>query len=130
VFEPGSAETRRALGEAERVATSLIAYAEMRAALARKYRSREINATAFARIKADFENDWNGFFVMPIDTYAVRSAGELAEEFGLRGYDAVHLAAAHRLSRETDSPVRFMCFDAALKRAASNLGLVVPNPHT
>jgi len=50
-------------------------------------------------------------------------AGDLAEHFRLRAYDAIHLAIAERVFRETRSQVRFACFDAALNRAASTLGL-------
>jgi uncharacterized protein len=123
--ELGSAETRRAVDEADRIASSLLAYTETRAALARKYRIREIDAATFARSKADFEADWKGFVIMPVDAQTIRSAGEFAEQFGLRAYDAVHLAAAKSLSRDTASRVRFMCFDGALNRAASSLGLVI-----
>jgi predicted nucleic acid-binding protein len=123
--EPGSAQTRRVVVEADRIASSLLAYAETRAALARKYRIEQIGAAAFERSKADFESDWTGFVIMPVDPDTVRSAGEFAEQFGLRAYDAVHLAAANSLSRETMSRVRFMCFDDALNRAAASLGLVI-----
>lgn len=64
-------------------------------------------------------------FIMPINAQAVRSASELAEQFALRAYDAIHLAAALILSREIASPVRFMCFDTGLSRAALGLGLVL-----
>jgi predicted nucleic acid-binding protein len=55
----------------------------------------------------------------------VRIAGDLAERFGLRAYDAVHLASADQLHRETRSSIWFACFDAALNDAASKLGLKV-----
>ena len=123
--EQGSAETRRAVAEADPIASSLLAYPETRAALARKYQTREIDGAAFARSKAQFEIDWRGFVIMPVDVLTVRNAGELAEQFNLRAYDAIHLATANSLSRETVFAVRFMCFDVALNRAASSLGLAV-----
>ncbi|MBV8357915.1 MAG: type II toxin-antitoxin system VapC family toxin [Deltaproteobacteria bacterium] len=122
-YEPGSPATRRAVAEADQIASSLITYTETRAALNRKYRSREIDVATFARSKAEFEADWQGFVIMPVDAQTIRSAGEFAEQFGLRAYDAVHLATANGFSRETGSQVRFMCFDSALNRAASTLGL-------
>jgi uncharacterized protein len=123
--ELGSAETRRAVADAEQVVCSLLAYSETRAALARKHRLGQIDAELFARSKAEFEFDWNGVFVMPIDSRALRGAADLAEQFDLRAFDAIHLEAASRLGRETASRVRFVCFDRALNRAASNLGLLV-----
>ncbi len=123
--EPGGTETRLAVAEADEIATSLLAYAETRAALARKYRMRQIDAAAFDWSKADFESDWEGFVKMPADPETVRRAGDLAERFRLSAYDAIHLATASRLYRETQSRVRFACFDVALNRAASMLGLTL-----
>jgi predicted nucleic acid-binding protein len=123
--EPGSAQTRRVVTQADQIASSLLAYAETHAALARKYRLRQIGTEVFDRSKADFESDWQGFFKMPADSETVRLAGDLAERFGLRAYDAIHLATADRLYRETRSRVGFACFDGALNRAASTLGFVL-----
>ncbi len=123
--ESGSAETRRAVAQAEQIASSLLAYAETRAALARKYRMRQIDASGFERSKADFESDWRGFIKMPADPETVRRAGDFAEQFRLRAYDAIHLATADRLYRETRSLVVFACFDRVLNRAALTLGLIL-----
>jgi predicted nucleic acid-binding protein len=122
--EPGSAETRREVGEASRVVSSLLTYVETRSALARKYHSGEIVATAFETGKADFEADWRIFIKIPPDAVIVRRAGDLAEQFRLRAYDAIHLASAEQIFRDTRSQVRFACFDAALNRAALTLGLI------
>ena len=122
-LEQGSEETRREIAVNRPVVSSLLTYAETRAALARKYRSREIVATAFETGKAEFELDWRAFVKMPPDSAIVRRAADLAEEFRLRAYDAIHLATAERLFHEIQSEVRFACFDTALNRAASILGL-------
>jgi uncharacterized protein len=123
--EPGSAETRRAVAAADQIASSLLAYVETRAALARKYRMRQIDAETLDRSKADFESDWKGFIKLPADPETVRRAGDLAEQFRLRAYDAIHLATANGLYRETQSRIGFACFDGALSRAASTLGLIL-----
>ena len=103
-------------------------HAETRAALARKYRMRQIDAAAFERSKADFESDWRGFIKMPADPETVRRAGDFAERFRLRAYEAIHLATADRLYRETRARVAFACFDGVLNRAASTLGLILVAP--
>jgi predicted nucleic acid-binding protein len=123
--EPGSAETERLVTASRQVASSLIAYAETRAALARKFRMRQMKQNEFNARKDEFELHWAGFFKLPVDARVVRLAGELAERFGLRGYDAIHLATAEQLYRQTRSPIRFKCFDSALNAAASRLGLKV-----
>ncbi len=122
--EPGSAETERLVTASRQVASSLIAYAETRAALARKFRMRQMKQNEFNARKDEFELHWAGFFKLPVDARVVRLAGELAERFGLRGYDAIHLATADQLYRQTRS-IRFACFDSALNAAASRLGLKV-----
>ena len=122
--ETGSTETRREVAAASLVVSSLLTFVETRSALARKHHSGEIVAAALSTAKAEFEADWRIFTKIPADTAIVRRAGDLAEEFRLRGYDAIHLATAERLFRDTRSQVRFACFDGALNRAASTLGLI------
>jgi predicted nucleic acid-binding protein len=123
--EPGSVETEQLVTAARQVASSLIAYAETRAALARKYRMRQMNQKEFNARKDEFEHHWEGFFKLPVDAQLVRLAAEFAERFGLRAYDSIHLASADQLYRETRSPIWFTCFDSALNAAASKLGLKV-----
>ena len=53
-----------------------------------------------------------------------RRAGELAERYSLRGYDAVHLASAVQLSERFDA-VRFLAFDDRLNEAARSAELPV-----
>ncbi|MFZ0887422.1 MAG: type II toxin-antitoxin system VapC family toxin [Candidatus Binataceae bacterium] len=123
--EPGSAEIKRAVARADQIASSLLAYAETRAALARKHRLRQISVAELERSKAEFEFHWSGFFKLPIDAEIVLRAADLAEKLGLGAYDAVHLASADRLHRDTQSAVSFACFDKALSIAASTVGLRV-----
>ena len=120
--EPGSMQTRRAVKRADQVASSLLAYVETRAAFARKKRMRQLGDAELERSKRAFELDWNGFVRLPADLETVRRAGDLAEQFQLRGYDALHLATADLLSRETGALISFLGFDTALNDAASKLG--------
>jgi uncharacterized protein len=123
--ESGSMQTRRAVNRADQVASSLLAYVETRAAFARKKRMRQLSDAELERSKRAFELDWNGFVRLPADLETVRRAGDLAEQFQLRGYDALHLATADLLSRETGARISFLGFDAALNDAASKLGLTI-----
>jgi len=121
--ELGSADVKRWVSGAEDVVSSLIAYAETRAALARKHRMRQMNEKQLNAHKNEFEKDWTGFLKVPADAHLVRIAGELAERYGLKGYDAMHLASADQIHREVRSPIWFACFDTALRTAAAKLGL-------
>lgn len=59
----------------------------------------------------------------------VRRAGDLAERFGLRGYHAVHLAAAESLvSAGPGAEVMFASFDSTLNTTAAALALPVFTP--
>ena len=118
-----SAEVRRLFADAQQVASSLIAYTETRSALARKNRMRQMSDEQFKISKSYFEDDWANFNKIPLDANLVRLAGDLAETYDLKAYDAVHLACAYQMHREVRAPMRFACFDASLNRAASMLGL-------
>ena len=124
--ETGRAQTKRLVAAAKQVASAVVAYAETRAALARKYRMRQISEEEFSRYKNEFEADWTGFLRLAVDAQLARAAGEFAERFGLRAYDSLHLASAAHLLSETRSPISFASFDSALNTAASGIGLTVP----
>lgn len=113
---------RAAAREAEILASSIIAYAEMRSALARRTRARDLSMNELVRIKSRFEHDWSELELLQLDDRTVRRAGELAETYSLRGFDAVHLASADAL-RNIFGPITFACFDAELSRAASACGM-------
>jgi predicted nucleic acid-binding protein len=60
--------------------------------------------------------------IQPAASGLVHRAGELAEGLGLRGYDAVHPAAAETLRYES---LVLVAGDRALCRAAEALGIPV-----
>ena len=120
--EPGAQSARAAALEAELMATSIITYAEMRSAFARKLRFADITAVALKQFKEQFERGWESFQIVPIEEHTVRRAGELAEAYGLKGFDAVHLASANILATRFGATT-FACFDAELSRAASACGM-------
>ena len=123
VVEPGTEAVRRLVDDARIVATSLIAYPETRAALARRRRERALSPTAFRTAKHAFEADWRKYFAVDVSAPLCREAGELAERYRLRGYDSVHLASFAELARQAGArETYFSSFDDALNRAARSLG--------
>ena len=123
VREAGHDQMWSATQGASEIATHLVTYAEMRAALARMQRMGRLIAEEAASIKATFEQDWDKTLKISPTEAMMRRAGDLAERFGLRGYDSVHLAAAESLlSRSVDS-LRFASFDERLNQSAAELGL-------
>ena len=122
VAESGSDAVRRLVDAASVVATSTSAYAEARAALARRRRERALRPKAFASAKNTFEAEWPDYFTVEVTSALCRQAGELAERYRLRAYDSVHLAAFAEVAREAGvRDTRFSSFDHTLNRAARAL---------
>jgi hypothetical protein len=109
----------RLVDQAEIVGTSVVAYAEARAAFARRRRERSLTPNAHQRVKAAFEADWPRFMTLDVAEPLARRAGELAERHRLRGFDALHLASYLALQEDfPDDEVRFSAADRALEAAA------------
>lgn len=127
VDEPGAPVVRRAVAHAAMVHTHWIAYPEMCAALARLYRMGRQTVKAHRRHQEEFEKDWRAVHAILPDERIFRRAGALADQFRLRGYDSVHLAAAESIwSHVSESTgFRFAAFDKPLAEAASVLGMVL-----
>ena len=125
VQEVGSTEVRRAVARADLVATSLIAYVEARSAFARKQRLADIDDAALKRHKHEFEQGWNRLDRLPVDATTIHRAGELAEQYRLKAYDALHLATVDLMAVTLRSSVSFACFDDALNRAAAKMGFTL-----
>jgi uncharacterized protein len=92
-----------------------IGYVELRSALAAASRAKRLSLAQFKEAKRLFEEIWSQLDVVQIDETLVRAAAGLAESDGLRGYDAVHFAAALRVG-----VTAFAAADSALIRAAEN----------
>jgi uncharacterized protein len=56
-----------------------------------------------------------------VDAQLARDAGDLAERFALRGYDAVHLASA----LSAGGPVTLVTWDGDLRSAAEQNGCAI-----
>jgi len=133
VEEEGSEEVLAAVGSAIDCYTHLIAYAEIRAALARAQRMGRATRDQLELQKRELNEIWQAFAIVIPDENLVRMAGDFAERFELRGYDSVHLAAAHALASRVDPAVDFRvaAFDDKLVKAARALDLrVVAQPET
>ncbi len=123
VQEADSGDVAKLVSDAEAVATSIVAYAEARAAFARKFQEKGISDEDHKKIKDDLDRDWESIFVIKLTAAVVRSAGDLAEKRSLRGFDALHLASALELQKAVPLPVRFSSSDARLREAAEKEGL-------
>ena len=122
VTETGSDGVRQLVAEASVVATSVVAYAETRAALARLRRNGALTAAALTSVKREFEQQWPTYLTLDATDSLCRAAGELAEQYGLRGFDSLHLATLGEVSRRAGiDATRFSSFDDRLNQAARKL---------
>ena len=92
--EAGSDAAQRLWVDSDFVVCAEIGYAEARAALAATHRGGRLDAGGLSTAKAELASLWAQVDVVSVTTPLVLAAGDLAELEGLRGYDAVHLAAA------------------------------------
>ncbi|GAB6041924.1 type II toxin-antitoxin system VapC family toxin [Endothiovibrio diazotrophicus] len=106
-------------------ACHLITYTETRSALAGKLRKRQIDTNTLAACVAELDRTWSYFEHIDVFFPLIRHAGELAERFGLRGFDALHLASAKVLYESAGDQTAFFfaCFDSRLNAAASQLDI-------
>ncbi len=125
VREKGSASVARQLGAADAVSTSMVAWAEARAAFARLLRERPQSRIRHRQRVAQLTRDWGHYAVVELTAAVARDAGELAERHALRGFDAIHLASALWLKSTYPGDLSFMAFDARLATAAAAAGLVI-----
>lgn len=122
ITEDGSDLAAELWSSAGPVASSILAYPEGRAALAAARRGGRLAEDGYVRAIADFEDMYMELTSVGVDEPLARSAGEYAETFGLRGYDAVHLATALDLG---GGEIAFVSWDADLRAAAAEAGLAV-----
>ncbi len=108
---------------ADQVVCAEIGYVEARAALAAAHRNQRLASAEMHTAKTQFESLWEQVSVVAVDTALVQAAGDLAELAGLRGYDAVHLAAA-----VTTQASVFASADRQLVEAARSRGFGVAHP--
>ncbi len=69
----------------------------------------------------ELRDEWDAFWVVPMDDRCMARAVEIGATFGVRIVDAVHLAAADRLP----GPVRYLTFERQQIPAADGLGFEV-----
>ena len=125
VREAGSKELRAYTSRADAMAASVVAYPEARAAFAGlKAQGTSTEAKHQQRL-AQLNLDWGNLLRVELTPSVVRTAGDLAEVYGLRGFDSIHLASALWLKEKTSEPFNFAVFDQRLRAAAERAGLVV-----
>lgn len=125
VREAMSGKTRTLIDQAEAVATSVVTYAEARATFARLLRSKSSSDRRHRERTTRLNLDWVRFIRIELSPALVRLSGETAEFYGLRGFDAIHLASALWLRDHSPATLYFVAFDQRLVEAAKRSGLPI-----
>ncbi len=122
INEPSSDRCNRVWNDSSRVVSVRLLYPEARAALAMAERMGRLTAKQRDAAVIELESTISEVDHIEVTEALARHAGELAQAHGLRGYDAVHLAAA---SAVADSDVVVVTGDADLAKAANSIGIAV-----
>jgi hypothetical protein len=122
IEEPSSAIASRLWDDAERIVSARVLYPEARAALARAERMRRVTRGQLTAAITELESIMGQVDHIEINAPLARLAGDLAHTHGLRGYDAVHLAAA---ATAADNELVVVTGDSDVGRAATALGISV-----
>lgn len=123
VQEVGSDHVARLLAKAELVATSVIARAEIGAAVAKAVRLRVIAEAEGLALMKQFSSEWPSLIRLQANEALMAHAAELAWSLALRGYGAVHLASALAWADMLSALVVVGTYDRALWSAAGEVGL-------
>lgn len=125
VAESHSDATRRTFQKAQALGTGLLTRAELGAALARGMRRGLISESEAQEARHRLQLVWPTWIHVVMNENLVSHTESLAWEYGLRGYDAVHLAAAQIWQGEIEHTVTLATFDQELWEAAPRAGLEV-----
>jgi predicted nucleic acid-binding protein len=122
VLEDGSEVVRKLVASASIVSTSVVTYAETRAALARLRREGALTAAKLTSAKRQLDAQWPSFVSILATNGLCLAAGDFAERYAFRGFDSIHLASfAEVASRAGPRQTRFSSFDDRLNEAARKL---------
>ena len=107
---------------------------EMIAAFSRKVRTREVTLSDASRASDNFKADFRSQYqVVEVTAGLVERAMTMAQQHGLRGYDAVQLAAASELHTLHNTmelpPLTLVSADSALNNVAESEGLTADDPN-
>ena len=123
VDEEGSERAELIWQTADSVASVSLIVVEARAALAAAARGKRLSADKFHIAKTELAAFVDDLYLVEVTDELIESASQLAESESLRGYDAVHLAAALFVGAAVLTSA-----DRTLCEAAERQGLHIADP--
>ena len=136
--ENGSEVVAARFESGERIFTSIISFAEIHSAIARKFRDKEFNEQELSRTRDAFQYDWLfSISNLDLDLNSMTALPRLVAAYSLRAGDAIHLSTAVWLKdtfrvgkwrEKTEGTVEFGVSDNRLAKVAQECGFQVFNP--
>lgn len=128
ISEDGSPEVNALITRADSTVTNLISRAEVTAAIMRASRMEIISREDALQAIEFFRSEWETLQRLPATEATVARADSLVSNYDLRGYDAVHLAAALIWGEAIVETITMATYDHNLWNVARKAGLDIwPN---
>jgi uncharacterized protein len=139
VVEEGSKAVNSRFERGEKIYTSVLSFAEVHAAIGRKYREKELSAPQKDKLVFEFQADWSfSLSILELTITTMSALSSLCEQYSLKASDAIHLSAAFWLKdairlrakgfENSGNIVEFGVYDRQLGEAALKCGFQVFNP--
>lgn len=125
IDEDGTTEVNALIDEADYNVTNLISRAEVSAAIMRASRMDILSQEDALEAIGRFQSEWESIQRLPMTEATVEEADNLVRSHDLRGYDAVHLAAAIIWQEAIGESVLFASYDRKLREAALHVELKI-----
>jgi uncharacterized protein len=136
VQEVGTERVREKLRAGSPAFSSVLTFAEIHSALARRFKDRSISSNEFVAARSKFDLDWAvSWSAVDLSPSILGIVRNIVDQFALRGADTVHLASAMwlrntALASGIKNQLLFLSSDKQLAKAAASLGLEAFNPQT
>lgn len=125
IQEEGSKEVLTLLDEVDNLFGSIIlTQVEMAAAIQRAVRAMGSSSASASGAWQDFMDDWPSFTRLTVSPMTIERASGIAWNYGLRGYDSLHLAAAQLWQETLGKQITLATFDRELWFAAQKAGML------
>jgi predicted nucleic acid-binding protein len=125
IQEAGTDEVIALLESAESVGSASLTKVEMAAAFEKTVRQGWVKRKIAMQAWQDFLDHWSSFTRLNTSSGSIDRASALAWEYGLRGYDAVHLACALLWKETLETQITMATFDRDLWQASKKAVLAV-----
>ncbi len=125
IAETGSEETVALINKASVIGAVVVTQVEMAAALAKATRLGWVERSEAQLAWQDFLGHWPAFVRLSVTSAVLALASHLVWQYGLRGCDALHLAAASSWQDALGETVTLATFNHELWESARKAGMAV-----